>query len=170
MTTYRLKSQTVDAIQWDGTPEAETVIRSLVGRGQFYALDPDDRASCGDPESTADLLASDHNAHELVSTGAWIILRSDGHISQLDPDRFAETYEPEVHPGCMVAPRMPHAADQRIVEHAIRNFRFSSFGFGVVDTGLSDYPDEQKWVGVLATMIVAALTNAQTVTASEEMP
>ena len=63
-----------------------------------------------------------------------------------------------------------HPQDAAIVEHAIRNFRFSSFGFDVVDTGLSDCPDEQKWVGVLATMIVAALTNAQTVTASAEMP
>lgn len=88
MARFRSRPVEVDAVQWTGGNEEELISFT---RGQFNALDEDDRANCDDPEATAQLFDR-RGMWRLVFDGDWVV-REAGQFSKYRRDAFDAQFE-----------------------------------------------------------------------------
>lgn len=88
--TARKKPVEIQTIQWAGDNEWAV---SAFTKGHFEALGPDDRATCDDPEATAQVYDRLHSTWVLVYTGDWIIRGVKGEFYPCRDSVFRETYE-----------------------------------------------------------------------------
>jgi len=95
-TRYRVKECTVDAVQWTGSNT--TAVEALTGRGNFDAVDEQDRANSDDPEATGALLETAHSHWVPVKNGDWIVKGWDGGLFAWSDEDFRERYEPYAAP------------------------------------------------------------------------
>jgi hypothetical protein len=83
VTTYTLKPSTVDAIQWDGTPECAAQIEALIGTYRFTPPDPGSEEG-GWGATPAGVLTDPHRAWVELEPDTWVIKRADGYVFVLD--------------------------------------------------------------------------------------
>lgn len=81
---FRKRPTEVEAMQWDGTNDAE--IR--MWGADFWPIEPEDRAE--DPDHTGQLATYSHYVG--VPEGTWIV-KDDNSFHPCFPDVFAATYE-----------------------------------------------------------------------------
>lgn len=86
----RKKAVEVEAVQWTGANLADVV---LFADAYFFALDEADRATCDDPEATAQVYDKLHSTWVLVQAGDWIIRGIQGEFYPCRADVFEATYE-----------------------------------------------------------------------------
>jgi hypothetical protein len=86
----QLQPRGIEAVQWTGENEAE--LTAFAGPGNFGVLDDEDRANCGDPEATAEVLDSRHSTWELLYVGDWVV-RDGGGLRRCSAEEFSERYE-----------------------------------------------------------------------------
>ncbi|MFJ8054924.1 hypothetical protein [Streptomyces sp. NPDC096142] len=92
ITRYRKRPVEVDTIQWTGDNEA--AVQDFVGGPSlFYALSPEDREGCDDPEATATVFDKLHCTWVLVYTGQHIVCGVKGEHYPIAEDVLGETYE-----------------------------------------------------------------------------
>lgn len=89
---YRRRPAEARARRWTGDNEAE--VQELCP--DFYAIDEEDRASCDDPEATAEAPVELYGNRGLVYTGDWIVKRPDGFATMTD-EQFRAEFEPTEH-------------------------------------------------------------------------
>lgn len=87
----RKKPVEVTTIQWLGDNEAD--VQAFTGRDNFYALDPEDREGCDDPDATATVFDNLHNTWVLVYIGQHIVRGVRREFYPIAEDVLAETYE-----------------------------------------------------------------------------
>lgn len=88
--TVRKRPVEVQAMRWTGV-NAEA-IDAWTDR-LFMALDEQDRATCDDPEATAQVYDKLHSTWVLVYTGDWIIRGVEGELYPCRESVFVATYE-----------------------------------------------------------------------------
>ncbi|RIS87420.1 hypothetical protein [Mycobacteroides abscessus] len=81
---FRKRPVEVEAVQWDGTNDAE--IRAW--GADFWPIEPEDRTD--DPDRTGQL--GTYSSWVGVPDGTWIV-KDDKGFHPCEPDVFAETYE-----------------------------------------------------------------------------
>lgn len=81
---FRKRPVEVEAVQWDGTNDAE--IRAW--GADFWPIEPEDRTD--DPDHTGQLATYSH--YVSVPDSTWIV-KDDKGFHPCEPDVFAETYE-----------------------------------------------------------------------------
>jgi hypothetical protein len=88
MPRFRSRPVEVEAIEWSGVNEE--VLKSFT-RGNFNALDLEDREQCDDPEATGQLFER-RGMWQLVYTGDWIV-EENGQFYKCRPEAFAAQFD-----------------------------------------------------------------------------
>ncbi|WP_329376107.1 hypothetical protein [Streptomyces sp. NBC_01483] len=84
---YRPRPTEVTALQWTGHNAAQL---TDFAKTRFMEVDPEDRTE--DPDATAALLESAHEAWAGLKVGDWIV-RRNGQFKRFSPEAFADQYE-----------------------------------------------------------------------------
>jgi hypothetical protein len=91
---YRKRPIEVEAVQWTGSNAAQM---NHFAASHFAVLDEPDRATCDDPDATAQVYDALHSTWVPVQTDDWIVQGVHGEFYPCRNDVFEITYEPVEH-------------------------------------------------------------------------
>jgi len=96
---YRKKPVVIEAMPWDGTPQAAEPIITWVldhdGNATYWCRDPKACARAGHATGQHDIRLRTLEGDMLARPGWWVVRGIEGEFYAVRPDIFDATYEPE---------------------------------------------------------------------------